>query len=259
MYWRKEVLYLGILAVLAGLAIGSFLNVLIFRSDELKSVLNSRSHCMHCKKEIRWYDLIPVISYILLRGKCRNCGKNISIQYPLVEAGTAGVFLSLYLTFGMTWQAVFYALIFSIMIVIFIYDLKTQYILDVFSWPALILSLGLGWYFGHLSLTSVAYGVLTGAGLLAVLVLVSKEKWMGMGDIIIGAAFGAMLGYPRSLAFIFIAFVLGSIVGLVLIASKKRGLKDAVPFAPFMIAAGFITLIWGQTIVNWYLGTLFMY
>lgn len=248
-----------ILTILAGLAIGSFLNVLIYRADELKTILKSRSKCPHCQKVIKWYDLIPIASYILLRGKCRNCSKDISVQYPLVEGGTALVYLAIFLTFGLSWASIFYMIVFALLIVIFVYDLKTQYIFDVFSWPLLIISLALGWYFASLNLTELVYGVVSGAGILALLVVISKEKWMGMGDIIIGAAFGALLGYPRSIVFLFLSFVLGSIFGLLLIGAKKKTIKDAVPFAPFMIAAGFIALIWGNRIVDWYLGTMFMY
>lgn len=251
--------YWIIITLLAGLVVGSFLNVVIFRTDDLKSILNSRSRCLHCQKVIKWYDLVPIASYVLLRGKCRNCKKDISVQYPLVEGGTALMFLAVYLTYGLTWQSAFYLIVFSALIVIFVYDLKTQYILDIFSWPLLIICVAFGWYFASLNLTEVIYGMLSGAGILAVLVAISKEKWMGMGDILIGAAIGAMLGYPRSVVFIFLSFVLGSIFGLVLIGMKKKGIKDAVPFAPFMITAAFIALIWGGYIVDWYLGTIFLY
>ena len=251
--------YWIIVTLLAGLVVGSFLNVLIFRADELKSVLNTRSRCPHCQKTIKWYDLIPIISYILLKGKCRACKKDISIQYPLVEGSTALIFMAIYLAYGLSWQTFFYLVIFSLLIVIFVYDLKTQYILDIFSWPVLILCLAFGWYFATLSASQVILGIVTGAGVLAVLVVVSKEKWMGVGDIIIGAAIGALLGYPRSVVFLFSSFVLGSIFGLILIGMKKKGIKDAVPFAPFMISAAFIALIWGSKIVDWYVGTIFLY
>ena len=248
-----------IITLLIGAAVGSFLNVIIYRADELKSVIRSRSKCRSCNNVLKWYDLIPILSFILLRGKCRNCKERISMQYPIVEGSTALLFLIIFLNYGISWQSVFYALIFSLFVVIFVHDLRTQLIADIFSWPVLAFSLALGWYFAGASATDLVYGLLTGAGVLILLVIISREEWMGMGDVIIGAAFGALLCYPRSVLFLFLSFVIGSLAGLVLIAFKKKGIKDAVPFAPFMIIAGFISLIWGNQIVDWYLGAMFMY
>jgi len=247
-----------IITILAGLVIGSFLNVIILRVDNLKSVLNTRSHCPHCQKEIKWYDLVPLISFILLRGKCRFCQKDISWQYPIVEAGTAAIFAAIFLKFGMSWASAYYALVFMFLIVIFVYDIKTQYILDIVSWPMLIICLAGGWYFGHFDLLSSLYGILSGGGILALLVVISHERWMGIGDIIIGSALGALLGFPRSTVFIFMSFIIGSIVGIVLMGLKKKTVKDAVPFAPFLISAAFIALFWGQYLIDWYLGIIYI-
>lgn len=247
-----------ITTLLLGLALGSFLNVVIFRVDDIKSILTTRSHCPHCKKNIKWYDLVPLISFMVLRGKCRYCSADISVQYPLVEAGTALMFLAMYLKFGITWQAAIYALAFLIFIVIFVYDIKTQYILDAFSYSALAVCLVCGVFFANISFIDLIYGILIGGGFLAVLVFVSREKWMGKGDIIIGSALGAMLGYPRAVLLIFLSFVLGSLVGLALIYTRKKGMKDAVPFAPFLITAGLITLLFGNYIISWYLGTIYL-
>lgn len=249
----------AIIFSVVGLAIGSFLNVVIFRIDDLKSILNTRSRCLHCQKAIKWYDLVPLVSFVLLRGKCRKCRADLSWQYPVVEFATALTFLALFLKFGLSWATVFYCVIFALLIVIFVYDVKTQYILDIFSWPVLIISLLGGWYFGKFDLINILYGVLVGGGILALLVIISKEKWMGMGDIIIGSALGALVGFPRATVLIFLAFIIGSIVGLVLIAFKKKGIKDAVPFAPFLIIAAFIALLFGQHMIDWYLGTILMY
>ena len=122
-----------------GLAIGSFLNVLIFRIDDLESVIKTRSHCPHCKKVLSWFELIPLLSFIFLLGRCKDCKEKISIQYPAVELGTAGLFLLLFYLFGISWQMVFYAIVFSILIVIFVYDIKKQLIADELTWVTLIL------------------------------------------------------------------------------------------------------------------------
>lgn len=248
----------AIIIFLLGLCVGSFLNVLIYRADELKNVLNTRSKCMHCKKAIKWYDLVPLVSFILLRGRCRNCGKEISWQYPIVEAATALLFLMIYLTYGLEWISVYYAIMIGLMLVIFVYDLKTQYILDTFSWTLLIIAILGSLFIVGMPITDLIYGMLAGGGMLAILVIISREKWMGMGDVIIGSAMGAMLGYPLAISFIFIAFILGSLVGMVLIALKRKKIKDAVPFAPFLVLSALINLFIGQYIIDWYIGTIFL-
>lgn len=244
----------AIIVFITGLAIGSFLNVVIFRIDDLKSILNTRSHCLHCQKHIKWYDLIPLFSFVILRGKCRSCGKRLSPQYPLVEGATALAFLLLLLKFGISWALVFYALVFCLLIVIFVDDVKTQFVADILSWPLLIICIAGGWFFGHFGLLDLVLGVLIGGGILALLVVISREKWMGAGDIFIGSALGALLGYPRAILLIFFSFVIGSLIGLLLIAFKKKGMKDAVPFTPFLIIAALIALFYGSQIIDWYLG-----
>lgn len=243
-----------IIIILAGLAIGSFLNVLIFRIDDLKSVLSTRSRCPHCKETLKWYDLVPFLSFLILKGKCRYCGKGISAQYPIVELSVAGLFVILFYLFGMSWNLVFYAVIFSILTVVFVYDSKTEMIPDEFVWIGLIIALLGSWYFGGFGFTNMLYGSLICGVIPLVLVLVSKEKWMGSGDIKLGFLVGAMVGYPRAMFLIFASFILGSIIGVIYIASKKKNMKDSLPFAPFLIASALIALIWGQYFINWYFG-----
>lgn len=248
-------LSLSLLFFVIGLMIGSFLNVVIFRMDDLKSILNSRSHCPNCKQILKWYDLIPFISFILLRAKCRYCGKDISWQYPLVEIGTGLTFLLLYLSFGVSFATIFYLIIFSLLIVVFVYDLKTQMTPEIFVWITFVLALLGSWYFGNLGFTSMLYGGLIGGGSLALLVYISKEKWMGAGDIKLGAILGLLTGFHSAIFGIFLAFLLGSVAGLIYIKTAHKTIKDSLPFAPFLILAAFLTLIFGNTVINWYFGT----
>ncbi|MCL5410329.1 MAG: prepilin peptidase [Patescibacteria group bacterium] len=245
-----------ILFFLFGLIAGSFLNVVIFRMDDLKSILSSRSHCPSCKKILKWYDLIPFISFVLLRAKCRYCGKNISWQYPLVELGTAVVYAVLFFAFGLSLATFFYSVIFSLLIVVFVYDLKTQMTPEPFVWAALILSTLGGWYFGNFGFLNMIYGGLIGGGILAFLVLISKEKWMGSGDIKIGLILGFLTGYPVAVLAVFLSFLMGSIAGLIYMKAAHKTIKDALPFAPFLISATFISILFGNLVINWYLGTL---
>lgn len=242
-----------------GLIIGSFLNVVIYRMDDLKSILYTRSRCPSCRKEIAWYDLVPFLSFILLGAKCRFCKEKISWQYPIVELSTGVVFALLFLMFGLSWALLFYLIVFSLLVVIFVYDLKTQTIPEIFSWIALVLVAFFGWYFGGFSLVSAIAGGLIPAVFLGSLVIFSKEKWMGSGDIKIGAILGFLLGYPNALFGLFLAFILGSVVGLIYIYSQnhridKEGLRQSLPFAPFLIFSALFTLFYGNVVVSWYLG-----
>lgn len=251
-----NIFILIIIAVL-GLVVGSFLNVLIFRIDNLKSVLKGRSYCPHCKKTLLWKDLVPLFSFLILGGKCRYCRKNISWQYPIIEATTGIVFALLYSHFSdhpLTF--IYYAVVFSLLIVVLTHDYLTQYIQEEFMVPALILIFVLSWYFGGFGFLNMIYGGLIGAGIPAILVLISKEKWMGRGDIEVGLALGLLLGFPVAVFGFFLACFLGSIYGLILMYYKNITLKARVPFAPALIIATFLSLIWGERIVNWYLNTL---
>ena len=253
----NQILYY-ILIFIIGLSIGSFLNVVIFRIDNIKTILYERSHCPRCKKILSWKDLIPFVSFMLLGGKCRYCNEPISRQYSAVELSTAILYAILFCLFGLSWGLVFYLIIFSILIVVFVYDLKHELILEEFVWVALALTLLGSWYFSGLGIPNILLGGLICGGIPTILVFVSKEKWMGMGDIKLGFLLGALVGYPQAVFLIFASFVLGSIVGMILMSTKKKGIKDSVPFAPFLILAGLVTLIWGNNFVNWYLGYLYI-
>ncbi len=251
----NEIIYY-ILIFVVGLSVGSFLNVVIFRIDNIKTILSDRSHCPKCKQTLSWLDLIPFVSFLLLRGKCRYCDESISWQYPLVELSTALVFTVLFSLFGLGLGLLFYLIIFSILIVVFVYDLKHELILEEFVWVALALTLAGAWYFGGFGVFDMLLGGLICGGIPAILVFVSKEKWMGAGDIKLGFLLGALVGYPQAIFLLFCSFILGSIVGIILLSTKKKGIKDSVPFAPFLILAGLTTLIWGNYFINWYLGYL---
>lgn len=247
--------YTLIFIILAGLILGSFLNVVIFRINDLRSLLAGRSRCPECRAELKWYDLIPIISFILLKTKCRYCGRKISWQYPFVEAGTAIVLTLLFIFYGLTPAFFFYALIFLLMIVVLVHDLRTKLVPEEFVWTILIISLLGSWYFGGFGLPNMLLGGIIAGGFPAFLVVASKEKWMGAGDIKIAMILGLILGYPTAILGLFIAFILGSIVGLILIALHLKKLEDQLPFAPFIISATFIGLVWGNIILNWYFRT----
>ena len=253
-----------IISVIFGLIVGSFLNVIILRFDDLRTVFFTRSHCMHCKKEIAWYDLFPFFSYLLLAGKCRNCKTPISMQYPLVEVGTAILFGLLFWKFGLTLQFGFLLAITAILVIVFTYDILHYLIADILIWIAIglwVVYLTLSYFFIDQSVVVLLhslYGGLILGGFLALLVLISKEKWMGAGDIKLGFLLGAICAWPSVLVGLFATFMIGSIVGLILIGTKEKKMKDMIPFAPFMITGVYLAIFVGEKIVDWYLGGLWM-
>lgn len=246
----------SIIIFIIGLLIGSFLNVVIYRMNDLHSVLATRSHCPHCKKEIKWYDLIPFVSFIILKTKCRSCGKPISWQYPLVELGTAILFLCIYLSFGLNAYSIFLLVISCFLIVIFVYDLLFSLIPDEMLWPAIIIWAIYLAFTGGANILMSLYGVITAVGFLGIIYLLGRGKWMGLGDVKLAILLGLVASFPNIFIGLFFAFVIGSIYGLIMIAYKQKTFKSEVPFGPFLIIGLYIALFWGEKIVNWYLGII---
>lgn len=237
---------------LLGLAVGSFLNLIILRLPQEESILG-RSHCPKCKKQITSYDLIPVLSYIFLSGRCRSCKERISLQYPLVELATAILFAFLYYYIGLNYLLILYLLAISALIVLFVYDLKFREVPELFAWIFLILAIIIGFWQSNFDAANFLLGGLIGGGILGILVGISEERLMGAGDIKIGLAFGFLLSYPKALLFLLLAFVIGAVIGVILVLFSGKKLKSQIAFAPFLIIAGVITLVWGEAIIQSYL------
>jgi len=232
---------------LFGLAGGSFLNVVICRLKTKKTIFFGHSYCPKCRAVLKWYDLIPVLSFLAQRAKCRYCRKKISWQYPLVEIATGLLFVLIFNQFYPDYiNLVYYLIISSLLLVIFVYDLKHYIIPDKIVFPGIIVSLIYLIYL-EASLPNIWGGVLTGlgaGGFFLALVLVSKGKWMGLGDVKLAFFMGLILGWPNILTALFLAFSSGAIVGLILIALKKKGLKSEIPFGPFLAGSTLITMLY---------------
>lgn len=248
-----------ILIIFFGLSVGSFLNVVVSRFDDIESIIKTRSHCPKCKKNLPWYDLVPFFSYFVLSGRCRFCKKTISIQYPIVEAATAIIFALTYFYYGISIDAFFVAIIFSFLIVIAAYDAVRSEIPDVLIYTAAVFVLGWLLYFlwrsSELTLAGFSnylYGFLIGAGFFGLLVVLSRQKWMGWGDVLLGGLIGLFLGYPDILVALFFAFMIGSIFSIILMILKIKKMKDAIPFGPFLVLGALIALFWGERIINAY-------
>jgi leader peptidase (prepilin peptidase)/N-methyltransferase len=246
---------------LAGLVLGSFSNVLILRDQERASIMTGRSHCMSCKHVLAWYDLFPLLSYLALGGRCRYCKASVSMQYPLVEAAAAGLFLFAY-QYGWVGQgslllAVLLALSFLLFLVISVIDIRTFEIPVEYVVVAGVLGavgvLGSGLH----SLPEVFWGALVGGGALAAVMygwkLLFHQDGMGSGDLWIGAAVGAITGFPLVCVALMAAVILGAVIGLVVMAFQRGDLRTALPFGPFLFVGLLVALQWGPILIRWYI------
>lgn len=265
MWYTMEMI--GFFVFLFGLMVGSFLNALVLRFEKGESAFKGRSYCPQCNHVLAWYDLFPLVSFLLLLGKCRYCKKRISLQYPLVELATGVLFV-----LGFYYQAAFFSLfsmihlesalylwvMLSILVAIFVYDLRNLIIPDVFVYSAIggtflwyILWLVMGVPLA--SILSMAYSALGAAAFFLAIFLISKGAWMGFGDVKLAFFMGLFLGFPKITVALLLAFFIGALVGIGLMLAKKKGLKSEVPFGPFLIAGTIVAFFWGNMILNWYL------
>lgn len=239
-----------------GLIIGSFLNVCIYRIPRGESIAWPGSHCPACNHSLSWYDNIPLFSYLILRGKCRYCKNNISGQYPVVESLNAVIYIIMYTKFGFGVDFIFYSLISSVLLAILFIDLKEMIIPDSLVLGILVLSVihktvNYFLYSIPLDLFDSIIGLLVAGGLFLIIVIVSRGG-MGGGDVTLIAALGFILGVKYILLNIFLSFVLGAIISIILLAVKIKTRKDPIPFGPFIALGFFITVLWGQDIINLY-------
>lgn len=271
----------GTFAFLFGLAIGSFLNVCIVRVPERKSIVLPASACPKCGAPIRPYDNIPIASYLLLGGKCRNCKERISPMYPLVELLTGVLFLACYLAFGLTPEAVKWAAFSAIMIVLVFTDLRKRILPDVVNYTGLGIGLAISFFtqptdgtakwianriFAFpppapaLSFVDALLGAAVGGALLWLVAeayfRLRHREGMGLGDVKMMLMAGAFLGAKRTLLTIFAGSVLGSVLGLVFILTRRKQSDYELPFGSFLGMAALLVVFFGTPVVNWYLSLL---
>ena len=238
--------------VLFGLAIGSFLNVVIIRVPEGRSLWHPRSACPGCSAQLAWHDNIPVLSFLWLRGRCRQCGMRISRRYPIVEAVTSAALAAAYLAFGPTGDFIVAAVLLATLVVVTAIDLQHQLIPDVITLPGIAVGLLANVAIGHVSWRESVIGIVVGGGLFLVIILVSRGG-MGGGDMKLGAMLGAFLGWKALLFALLGAIVLGGVVGVAVLVSGLRGRKDPIPCGPFLAVGGAMALFWGERIMDWWL------
>jgi leader peptidase (prepilin peptidase)/N-methyltransferase len=238
-------------ALLLGAAIGSFLNVVILRLPRGQSLVRPPSHCGSCGKAIRWFDNLPILSFLWLRGRCRDCRARISWRYPAIEATTALLFALTYYHMGWGLELVGAWLLLAVLIAIAVIDLEHQIIPDAISLPAIAAGLALSFVTPSRSWIDALLGVLVGAAIPFTVIVLSRGG-MGGGDIRLGAVIGAFLGWKLAALTFFLAVVLGGLVGTVLLITGLRGRKDRIPFGPFLAASAVLSLFWGHAVLRWY-------
>ncbi len=239
-----------------GLIVGSFLNAVIYRLETGESIIKGRSHCPKCGHVLRWYELVPVISFILQRGKCRACASSISWQYPLLEIATGLIFVFIFFDTPDPAQIVIDLIIASLLVVIFVYDLKHYIIPDKILYPAIGVVLLHRLIENWGALGNPLLSAILASAFFAAIFFASGGKWMGFGDVKLAFFMGLFLGWPVIIPAIFLAFVLGGIIGIALIATRKKTMKSQVPFGPFLVAGTIISMFFGAEIINWYKGFL---
>ncbi len=256
---------------LLGLCVGSFLNVVIFRLGTREGIVKKRSHCPKCGRTLDWHDLIPLASFFILRGRCRHCGKPISRHYPLVEATTGLLFvLIFYLNYElriMNYGSIIHDSLFiiqllcdwfiiSCLIVIFVYDIRHYIIPNKIVFPAIVIALVFNFYSAiqaadARTLFIPFLSAMVAAVFFLLLFFITRGKGMGLGDAKLVFLMGLVLGWPRIIFALFAAFAGGALVGIGLLAAKRKTLKSQIPFGPFLAAATILMLFFGDKIASW--------
>lgn len=251
--------YLSLIVTgLFGLAIGSFLNVVIYRLPRKITLITGRSRCPHCERQLKWYHNIPVISFLFLTGKCAFCSGKISLRYPIVELLNGLFYVYFYWQFSLSVEFAVYCFLTSALLVIFLIDLDFQIIPDTVTIPGMVLGLGVSLLPGGVGIIDAVIGLLVGGGsLYAIAVLgdwLFKKESMGGGDIKMAAMLGAFLGWQKVL-FVFISSaVIGLLVSVFLMLfSAKLRRERVVPFGPFLATAAMLAIFFGDRVINFYL------
>ncbi|RJO59515.1 prepilin peptidase [Candidatus Parcubacteria bacterium] len=243
-----------IFTFLFGACVGSFLNVVIYRLPRKRKFLDfqQRSKCPRCRHLLSFWDLIPVFSFIFLKGKCRFCRKRISWQYPLVELMTGLIFVLIYWQYGLAWQSLIGLIGVSVLIVLAFIDGLHKIVPDQISLPAIAIIFCLQILVNPGEYLSLILGGIFGATWFWLQWLISKGKWVGSGDIRLGALLGVFLGLGSALLAIFSAYIIGSLWAIQLLIRGKVRLKSQLPFGIFLGILGIVCFIFGPEVVSWY-------
>jgi leader peptidase (prepilin peptidase)/N-methyltransferase len=250
----------GTVLFVFGAILGSFANVVIYRVPRGKSVVRPPSACPACGTRIRFWDNVPLVSYLVLRGRCRDCGARISPRYLLVELLAALIPLVLFLRFGLGRElAVYWPLSYVLLVLSFI-DLNQRILPDKVTLPGIVAGLIVAPLAGLTTFPASLIGAVAGGGALYLIAIAGTAVFgkdsMGGGDIKLAAMLGAFLGWQGVIVFLFVAFFVGAVVGVAVLAARRSQADHTIPFGPFIALGAFVTMVWGSAIVRWYLTTL---
>ena len=251
---------------LLGLFVGSFLNVCMDRLPQGQSIITPRSHCATCNRKLANLDVIPVFSYLWLRGRCRYCQAHIPLRLPIVEGVTGLLFTLLYWKSGLGPELAISLVYACLLSIIFVIDLEHQLVLDKVTYPAMALALILAFFWPKIGMVSslqvgaVQLGMLVSAltggalGLAAMaLPFIIYRQGIGLGDVKLGALVGLMTGFPLAIVAVLLSWIMGGLVAASLLALKIKKLKDPIPSATFLAISAMVTLLWGDVIWQWYI------
>jgi leader peptidase (prepilin peptidase)/N-methyltransferase len=250
---------LTIVAGLFGTVIGSFLNVCIYRLPLRRSIIWPASACPSCARRLAWYENVPVVSWLVLLGRCRTCRASISSRYPIVEALTGTLFAAAWWYFGPGWLLASRLILGCALIVLFAIDLEHQLLPNVITVPGIVVGFALSFLTG-LGWSSSLIGIVIGGGILLGIAeayyRVRHEEGLGMGDVKMLAMIGAFLGWPATLMTLMMGSLAGSIVGVLIIVLRRGDMKYALPFGTFLAMGAALSATIGPNLLSWYLGYL---
>ncbi len=250
-------LYFAIVFLILGLLVGSFLNVVIYRLPEGESIVKPPSHCPSCNVRLKPIDLIPVFSWLFLKGRCRYCKVAISPRYALIELLTGVSFLISYLYAGLTWQLLVLLVLLSVLIADTFIDMDHQIIPDELNIFLFVFFIAINLVASYIPWSDAIFGALAGSLPLFLLVVLTGGAGMGFGDVKLMFVLGLYLGLWSTLLTLFLSFIYGGIFGVLLLATGIKKRKDAIPFGPWIAIAAVTVLFFGDQIINWYFGMMF--
>ncbi len=257
---RVKVAIRALFAFIFGLILGSFLNVCIYRIPLEKSIVRPPSHCPNCGKRIRFYDNIPLLSYIMLLGKCRYCRAPIPVRYPIVELITGLLSLALFIRYGLGYQFFIFLSFSASLVVISFIDLHHKIIPDIISIPGIFLGLAVSLIFDHIRWLDSLIGILGGGGFLFLIAIafekLTGKEGMGGGDVKLLAMIGAWMGWKTLPFIILISSLTGTVMGGGSLLIARQGLRVRIPFGPFLALGALVYLFFGKELVSWYYGLL---
>ncbi len=247
-----------VIIFLLGVVFGSFIAAWVSRAHREMSVWFGRSECVSCSSLLQARDLIPIVSFLMLKGKCRNCSNKISSHYFLTELffGVGLVFLAWFHQvdfFSLSFDFIFQALVLFFFTAIFVSDFLYQEIPFSLTVPAVFLLFVLSLLWGTGDYSSMIFGAIIAGGFFLIQFVVSKGKWIGFGDVALGILMGVILGWQKTLLALFFAYVVGAVLSVILLAFKKANRKTALPFGVFLNFGTFVAMLWGEKFIDWYL------